>query len=69
MGKVTGFMEYERETRSVRNPRERIQDWDDYTIPMTDKVVQQQGARCMDCGVPTCHSGMEINGVTSGCPV
>ena len=69
MGKQTGFMEYERQTRPGRNPQERVKDWNDYTAPMSDEEVQKQGARCMDCGVPTCHQGIEIAGVTSGCPV
>lgn len=69
MGKQTGFMEYERKARPGRDPRVRINDWKDYTAPLADNEVRIQGARCMDCGVPTCHSGMEINGVTSGCPV
>ncbi|MEN2767113.1 glutamate synthase subunit beta [Ornithinibacillus xuwenensis] len=69
MGKQTGFMEYDRKTRSERNPSIRIKDWNDYTIPMNDSEVQRQGARCMGCGVPTCHVGMEINGITTGCPL
>ncbi|WP_100013080.1 glutamate synthase subunit beta [Lentibacillus sediminis] len=69
MGKQTGFMEYERQARPGREPAVRTKDWNDYTAPLSDKEVQIQGARCMDCGVPTCHSGMEINGVTTGCPV
>jgi glutamate synthase (NADPH/NADH) small chain len=69
MGKQTGFMEYERATRHEREPSVRTKDWNDYTKPMRDKEVQVQGARCMDCAVPTCHTGMEINGVTTGCPV
>ncbi|NBJ70285.1 MULTISPECIES: glutamate synthase subunit beta [Clostridia] len=69
MGKRTGFMEYRRQTRRERDPKERTKDWLDYTLPLTETEIQIQGARCMDCGVPTCHFGMEINGVTSGCPV
>ncbi|MFC4558231.1 glutamate synthase subunit beta [Virgibacillus kekensis] len=69
MGKQTGFMEYDRQARKERNPATRINDWSDYTAPLTEVEIRQQGARCMDCGVPTCHTGMEINGVTSGCPV
>ncbi|MCC2249916.1 glutamate synthase subunit beta [Virgibacillus sp. AGTR] len=69
MGKQTGFMEYDRQVRRERDPAVRTKDWFDYTAPLSDKEVQIQGARCMDCGVPTCHVGMEINGVTSGCPV
>ena len=69
MGKPTGFMEYARQTQPERTPLERLKDWQDYTLPMTDTEVREQGARCMDCGVPTCHTGMEINRVTTGCPV
>jgi len=69
MGKPTGFMEYARQTQAERNPSERLNDWADYTLPMAEEDIQKQGARCMDCGVPTCHTGKEINGVTSGCPV
>ncbi|MGM0829474.1 MAG: glutamate synthase subunit beta [Bacillota bacterium] len=69
MGKPTGFMEYKRQTLDERNPAERTKDWKDYTSPLSDEEVKKQGARCMDCGVPTCQSGMEINGATTGCPV
>ncbi|WP_430789866.1 glutamate synthase subunit beta [Virgibacillus flavescens] len=69
MGKITGFMEYERQAQHERDPIQRIKDWIDYTEPMTESEIKTQGARCMDCGVPTCHSGNEINGVTTGCPV
>ncbi len=69
MGKPTGFMEYERQTQPERDPSTRTKDWKDYTLPMSDEEVQKQGARCMDCGVPTCHTGMEIEGSTTGCPV
>ncbi|VXB52211.1 glutamate synthase (small subunit, NADP-dependent) [Bacillus sp. 349Y] len=69
MGKATGFMEYSRQTLKERHPGERTKDWDDYTLPLSEQEVRKQGARCMDCGVPTCQSGMEINGSTTGCPV
>ncbi|RNA67965.1 glutamate synthase subunit beta [Alteribacter keqinensis] len=69
MGKPTGFLEYSRKTQHERDPKSRIKDWDDYTKPMPEEELKQQGARCMDCGVPTCHTGMELNGVTTGCPV
>ncbi|MEC5424057.1 glutamate synthase subunit beta [Virgibacillus sp. C22-A2] len=69
MEKQTGFMEYKRQSQRERDPAARIKDWNDYTKPLTEEEIQTQGARCMDCGVPTCHSGMEINGVTTGCPV
>ncbi|MFG6113778.1 glutamate synthase subunit beta [Halobacillus sp. MO56] len=69
MGKATGFMEYERQSQRERDPSERTKDWSDYTAPMKEEEVQIQGARCMDCGVPTCHTGTEIKGQTTGCPV
>ncbi|MCA1060672.1 glutamate synthase subunit beta [Rossellomorea aquimaris] len=69
MGKATGFMEYKRRTLDERHPAERTKDWNDYTSPLSEEEVKKQGARCMDCGVPTCQSGMEINGSTTGCPV
>ncbi|WP_026691738.1 glutamate synthase subunit beta [Alteribacter aurantiacus] len=69
MGKPTGFLEYDRKTQHERDPKSRIKDWNDYTKPMPEEELKQQGARCMDCGVPTCHTGMEIGGVTTGCPV
>ncbi|GIW46463.1 MAG: glutamate synthase subunit beta [Deltaproteobacteria bacterium] len=69
MGKPTGFLEYKRETPRERHPAERIRDWNEFHIPLPEEVLQIQGARCMDCGVPFCHSGIIINGLTSGCPV
>ncbi|KSU64346.1 glutamate synthase [[Bacillus] enclensis] len=69
MGKPTGFMEYKRQTLDERKPADRTKDWDDYTLPLSEEEVRKQGARCMDCGVPTCQSGMELAGVTTGCPV
>lgn len=69
MGKPTGFMDYSRQAQTERSPSERTNDWADYTQPMSEVEIQKQGARCMDCGVPTCHTGKEINGITSGCPV
>ncbi|SER10218.1 glutamate synthase (NADPH/NADH) small chain [Gracilibacillus ureilyticus] len=69
MGKATGFMEFERQTANERKPMERIGDWKEYSAPFSDEVATTQGARCMDCGTPFCHIGMEIDGATSGCPV
>ncbi|MFC4404457.1 glutamate synthase subunit beta [Gracilibacillus xinjiangensis] len=69
MGKATGFMEFERQTANQREPLERIHDWKEYSAPFSDEVAKTQGARCMDCGTPFCHIGMDIDGATSGCPV
>jgi glutamate synthase (NADPH/NADH) small chain len=69
MGKPTGFLEYRRELPKERHPAERIQDWDEFHIPMPEEKLRIQGARCMDCGVPFCHTGIILGGMTSGCPV
>jgi glutamate synthase (NADPH/NADH) small chain len=69
MGKPTGFMEYKRELPSDRPPLERIKDWNEFHLHMSDEGLRTQGARCMDCGVPFCHSGVLISGMASGCPI
>ena len=69
MGKPTGFLEYERETGGVILPEERIQNFNEFHIPLSSEMQQKQGARCMDCGVPFCQSGMMIGGMVSGCPL
>src|ERR1039457_3108925 len=69
MGKPTGFMEYTREVPADRSPLERIKDWDEFHLHMPESDLRTQGARCMDCGIPFCHSGVLINGMASGCPI
>ncbi|WP_242394312.1 glutamate synthase subunit beta [Anaeromyxobacter oryzisoli] len=69
MGKPTGFMEYPREPKHERAPLERIKDWKEDHPPYSEETLRQQGARCMDCGIPFCHSGKLIAGMASGCPV
>ncbi|HRX87831.1 MAG TPA: glutamate synthase subunit beta [Steroidobacteraceae bacterium] len=69
MGKPTGFIEYLRELPLDRGPVERVKDWQEFHHDMDEKRLRQQGARCMDCGVPFCHTGKLINGAASGCPV
>jgi glutamate synthase (NADPH/NADH) small chain len=69
MGKPTGFIEYLRELPVDRTPVERVRDWDEFHHHMDEKRLRQQGARCMDCGVPFCHTGKLISGMASGCPV
>jgi glutamate synthase (NADPH/NADH) small chain len=69
MGKPTGFIEYLRELPVDRTPAERVGDWSEFHLHMEEKHLRQQGARCMDCGVPFCQTGKMINGMTSGCPV
>ena len=69
MGKPTGFLEYPRELPMARAPKERVHDWHEFHAHTEDAVLQQQGARCMDCGVPFCHTGTLIGGMASGCPI
>lgn len=69
MGKSTGFLEYNREVPKDREPLERIKDWQEFHLELTQEKQQLQGARCMDCGVPYCHSGIMIAGGASGCPL
>ncbi len=63
MGKVTGFVEYERETPGRRPPAERINDWFEVYQDFPEDKVRTQGARCMDCGVPFCHTGCPLNNI------
>lgn len=69
MGKPTGFMEYKREKTKELPPLERIQNWQEYATRLSDESLQTQGARCMDCGTPFCHMGIEIRGTAAGCPI
>jgi len=69
MGKPTGFIEYLRELPLDRNAISRIKDWNEFHLHMEEKKLQEQGARCMDCGIPFCHTGTLISGMASGCPI
>jgi glutamate synthase (NADPH/NADH) small chain len=69
MGKPTGFIEYLRELPVDRAPLARIADWKEFHPHLEEKRLRQQGARCMDCGVPFCHTGKLISGMASGCPI
>lgn len=69
MGKPTGFLEYDRETASQKQPKERIQDFQEFKKPLSPERQQRQGARCMECGVPFCQSGEMLGGMVSGCPL
>lgn len=69
MGKPTGFIEYLRELPVDRPPLVRIGDWNEFHLHMEEKKLRNQGARCMDCGIPFCHTGKLISGMAAGCPV
>src|SRR5881275_292243 len=69
MGKATGFLEYPRELPLARPPAERVRDWFEFHEHSAEEKLAKQGARCMDCGVPFCHTGALIEGMASGCPI
>jgi len=69
MGKQTGFLEYDREVPQDRDPLKRVQDWNEFHESMYREELEIQGARCMDCGTPYCHTGMMLSGMASGCPI
>ncbi|MBD2081698.1 glutamate synthase small subunit [Leptolyngbya sp. FACHB-17] len=69
MGKPTGFIEFLRELPSELSPIDRTRNWDEFHLPMPEENLRTQGARCMDCGIPFCHTGTVISGMASGCPI
>ena len=69
MGKPTGFVEFQRELPPDRDALTRIGDWKEIHHHHSDEKLRKQGARCMDCGVPFCHTGKLIGGMASGCPI
>ncbi|MBJ6724634.1 glutamate synthase subunit beta [Geomesophilobacter sediminis] len=69
MGKPTGFMEYLRELPADREPLERLKDWNEFHLHLPEEKLRTQGARCMDCGIPFCHTGMLVSGMACGCPI
>jgi len=69
MGKPTGFLEYLRELPLDRSAQQRIADWNEFHEHMPEDKLRTQAARCMDCGVPFCHTGTLLSGMASGCPI
>src|SRR5271169_1642864 len=69
MGKPTGFLEFPRELPLARLPAERVHDWHEFHAHADEADLRKQGARCMDCGIPFCHTGSLISGMASGCPI
>jgi len=60
MGKTTGFLEYGRKTEPYKPVDKRVKDFKEFTLPLKEKELKEQGARCMDCGIPFCHSGCPL---------
>lgn len=69
MGKPTGFLEYERENSTAVEPKNRIKHFNEFHTFLSKEEQQKQGARCMECGIPFCQSGIMIGGAASGCPL
>jgi glutamate synthase (NADPH/NADH) small chain len=69
MGKPTGFIEFTREVPKEDDPLLRISHYEEFHQHFSDEKLQTQGARCMDCGIPFCHTGKLISGMAAGCPV
>ncbi len=69
MGDPRGFMTVDREVPRETDPLERLQHWDEFHIHMPVPDLQKQGSRCMDCGVPFCHTGGLMANMAAGCPI
>ncbi len=69
MGKVTGFLEIERHDRDYAPVDKRVKDYKEFVIPLSEKDVRDQAARCMNCGIPYCHGTGSVAPGTPGCPV
>ena len=61
MGKITGFLEIERQDRRYAPAADRLQNYKEFVIPLSEKATREQAARCMDCGIPYCHTGCPVN--------
>jgi glutamate synthase (NADPH/NADH) small chain len=69
MGKATGFLEIERHDRKYAPVAERVQNFQEFVVPLTEKETRDQAARCMNCGIPYCHGTGSVQPGTPGCPV
>lgn len=67
--KARGFLQYNRETAAERPEAERVRDWEPLHLHLAEGKLQEQAMRCMDCGIPFCHEGKILNGMTTGCPI
>ena len=61
MGKVTGFLEIDRFDRRYAPAADRIRNYKEFVLPISEEAIRDQGARCMDCGIPYCHNGCPVN--------
>ena len=63
MGKTTGFLEYNRELPSTKDPKERVKEYKEFYVDFSEEKTQKQAARCMDCGIPFCHHGCPLGNI------
>ena len=68
MGKITGFKEYQRQVHGYQDITERIGNFNEFIKPLSKEEMSEQGARCMDCGIPFCHNGNPVHNI-NGCPL
>jgi len=69
MGKTTGFIEFSRTLPILQSPQTRITNWNEFHAPLPESELKKQGARCMNCGIPFCHTGATFDGANVGCPL
>ena len=69
MGKVTGFLEFEKTDRDYQSVEERVRHWREFVLPLPNEDLKNQASRCMDCGVPYCHGTDQTVAQPTGCPV
>jgi glutamate synthase (NADPH/NADH) small chain len=69
MGKTTGFIEYSRSLPILQSPNQRIANWNEFHAHLPESELKKQGARCMNCGIPFCHTGATFEGASIGCPL
>src|SRR5262245_27654854 len=69
MGKVTGFLEFERHDRAYEPVADRVKTWKEFVVPLNEQDLRDQAARCMNCGIPYCHGTGSVQPGTPGCPV
>ena len=69
MGKPTGFLEFGRTLPILRSVETRVENWDEFHVHLPESELQNQGARCMNCGIPFCHAGQALDNITTGCPL
>ena len=69
MGKTTGFIEFRRSLPVLHETKSRVTNWDEFHAHLPEDEIKRQGARCMNCGIPFCHTGAIFEGATVGCPL